>query len=399
MSRRSYAWLIVGLLWVVAVLNYLDRQIIFSIFPLLTEELRLTPGELGMLSTAFLWVYGLLSPFAGYWADRFGAVRMILAGLLTWSIVTWATGQAHGFAELISARALMGISEACYLPAALALIASYHGAESRSTATGLHQSGLYVGIVLGGAGGGWMASHYGWRLAFTILGLAGIIYFLILKYTLKAPPSQVIANRALPGMWESFIFLVRLPGFLSLAAVFSATSVANWLVYTWLPLFLYERFGMTLTDAGFSATFYIQVASFCGILLGGWLADRWSRHNSRGRLFTQIAGLCAAAPFLFVVGFTKSQLLLVAALCMFGIGRGLYDCNTMPVLCQIAPPEYRGTGYGIFNFASCLSGGVATALAGYLKNALGLGMAFQAAAILLLLSSVLLYRLRPANNA
>jgi sugar phosphate permease len=199
-------------------------------------------------------------------------------------------------------------------------------------------------------------------------------------------------------MLAAFRYLVKLPGFLSLATVFSATSIANWLVYTWLPLYLYERFGMNLTDAGFSATFYIQAASFCGIILGGWMADCWSRCTSRGRLFTQIAGLSAAAPFLFVVGFTKSQFLLTVALCVFGLGRGLYDCDTMPVLCQIARPEYRSTGYGLFNFASCSAGGVAAALAGYLKNAIGLGTAFQCAAVLLLLSLFLLYRLRPASE-
>lgn len=395
MSRR-FAWTVVGLLWVVAVLNYLDRQIVFSIFPLLTTELHLTPTQLGMLSTAFLWVYGVLSPFAGYWSDRFGAVRMILVGLFAWSVVTWATGHVHGYGELVSARALMGVSEAFYLPAALSLIAAYHGSESRSLATGLHQSGLYVGIVLGGAGGGWMANQYGWRVAFNVLGAAGVAYFLLLRFILKQPPQRA-SRPETPGMLSSFRYLVTLPGFLSLTVVFTTTAIANWLVYTWLPLYLYERFGMTLTDAGFSATFYIQAASFVGIILGGWVADRWTRYSRRGRLFTQIAGLCAAAPFLFVVGFAKSQVLLIIALCIFGLGRGLYDCNTMPVLCQIARPEYRATGYGIFNCAACLAGGVAAALAGYLKNTIGLNMAFQAAAVLLLLSSFFLYLVRPTG--
>jgi predicted MFS family arabinose efflux permease len=397
MSRR-YAWVVVGLLWVVAALNYLDRQVIFSVFPLIQKELRLTAGQLGMLSTMFLWIYGLLSPCAGYLADRFGRVRIILFSLLVWSAVTWATGHARGFAELVSTRAAMGVSEAFYLPAALGLIADYHGRGSRSLATGLHQSGLYIGVILGGVGGGWMGDHYGWRPAFTILGAAGILYYLLLKFALKTPATRDVAPPAPPRMLSSFLHLAALPGFLNLTAVFSVVAVANWLVYTWLPLYLYERFRMSLTSAGFSATFYIQVASFGGILAGGWMADRWSRHSRRGRLFTQIAGLSAAAPVLFVIGFTNSQLLLIAALLVFGFGRGLYDCNTMPVLCQIARPEFRSTGYGIFNCASCLAGGVAAALAGYLKNAIGLNLAFQFAAVLLLLSSFVLFRIRPASD-
>jgi predicted MFS family arabinose efflux permease len=395
---RQYAWIVVGLLWVVAALNYLDRQIIFSVFPLLESDLHLTPGQLGLVSAMFLWVYALVSPFAGYLADRFGAVRMILIGLLVWSVVTWATGEARGLTGLLSARAFMGVSEACYLPAALSLIAAYHGSGSRSLATGLHQSGLYVGIALGGVGGGWMGDRYGWRLAFTLLGSVGVAYFLILHFTLRAPSKPGIGTSSPPAMLASFRHLTNLPGFLNMMAVFSVTSIANWLVYTWLPLYLFERFGMTLTTAGFTATFYIQAASFVGIVLGGWIADRWSSRTPRGRLFTQIVGLCAAAPFLFVLGLTRSHFLLVASLLVFGLGRGLYDCNAMPVLCQIARPEYRATGYGILNCAACLAGGVAAALAGYLKSAIGLNMAFQAAAVLLLLSSLLLYRVRVTSD-
>ncbi|MBI1896758.1 MAG: MFS transporter [Acidobacteria bacterium] len=397
MNARHYAWLLVGLLWVVALLNYLDRQVIFSVFPLLEADLKLTAGELGLLSTVFLWVYGILSPFAGYLADRLGRARMILVSLLVWSLVTWATGHARNFAELIMARALMGISEACYLPAALGLIADYHGPRSRSLATGLHQSGLYAGIILGGAGGGWMGERYGWRLAFTILGVAGILYFLVLRRLLKAPPRQE-GETAPPPLLLSFRKLASLPGFLAMTAVFSAVSIANWIVYTWLPLYLYERFGMSLALAGFSATFYIQAASFAGILAGGWLADSWSRRTTRGRLMTQALGLAAAAPFLFVIGVTGSQALLITALIVFGLGRGLYDCNTMPTLCQIAQPDLRSTGYGIFNFAACLAGGVAAALAGYLKAAVGLGAAFETAAILLLVSAGMLARIRPGSE-
>jgi len=154
MRPARYAWLVVVLLWVVALLNYVDRQVIFSVFPLLKADLQFSDVQLGLLSTIFLWIYGVLSPVAGFLGDRFGRKPVIVASISMWTIVTWATGHARNFEQLILTRALMGLAEACYLPAGLALIADYHGKNTRSLATGLHQSGLYAGVAVGGAAGG-----------------------------------------------------------------------------------------------------------------------------------------------------------------------------------------------------------------------------------------------------
>lgn len=393
MRARHYAWLLVGLLWVVAFLNYVDRQVLFSLFPLVEREFVLTGAELGFLSTVFLWVYGLASPFAGYLADRFGRVRVILVSLLIWSAVTWATGHARSYGELIAARALMGLSEACYLPAALALIADYHGERTRSLATGLHQSGLYAGIVMGGVGGGWLGENFGWRSPFTILGVAGVAYFVLLAWSLRRPAAPAAVTPL--NLTGSLRKLSGLRGFWRVTLVFGAVGLANWLVYTWLPLYLYERFRMTLTSAGFSATFYIQAASFAGIFVGGLAADYWGSRRVKGRIWVQTAGLAAAAPFLFLIGTADSWLLLIFALLVFGMGRGIYDSNAMPVLCQIAPPQLRATGYGIFNLVACIVGGVTAAAAGYLKSAIGLGVAFQAAAAILIAACLMLLTVRP----
>lgn len=383
-------WLLVALLWVVALLNYLDRQVIFSLFPLLQNDLRASDVQLGLTSTVFLWVYGGLSPFAGYVADRFGRARVIIVSLAVWSVVTWLTGMTRNMNELLVARALMGISEACYLPAALALIVESHPEKSRSLAAGVHQSGLYTGMILGGAWGGWMGDHYGWRPVFTLLGAVGVVYFVVLWFAFRNVRPQAVTANA-PNFSQSLRELVALPGFLLLTIVFTAFAIQNWIVYTWLPVYLYERFGMSLATAGFSATFYIQIASFAGILAGGWLADRWSRSSPRGRLMTQVLGLAIGAPFLFLIGFTASFPLLIVALITYGLGRGLYDANTMPVLSQIAAPHLRSTGYGIFNMAGCIVGGVAAAAAGSLKSVVGLSIAFQISAVILMLGAALLW--------
>jgi MFS family permease len=392
MKPSRYAWFLVALLWVAALLNYLDRQVIFSVFPLLQSGLHLTGLQLGLLGGSFLWVYGILSPAAGFLADRFGRGRTVLVSLLVWSAVTWATGHAQTFNQLFCARALMGISEACFLPAALALVGDYHSENSRSLATGLLMSGNYTGMVIGGVGGGWVGEHFGWRLPFSILGAFGLIYSCVLWLGLKRRTQPEVTAENNP--WESMREVLSLPGFGWLTAVFGAVSVANWVAYTWLPLHLYEHIGLSLSDAGFRATFYVQLGSAAGILLGGYMADRTSSRNRRGRLWTQAVGLGVAAPFLFITGSVSSAVFLITSLFMFGIGRGMYDCNCMPILCQIARSPLRATGYGIFNCAGCICGGVMAVVAGWMKSHFGLSLAFQFAAVLWFVSAITLAQLR-----
>lgn len=393
MAIRGYPWLVVGLLWAVALLNYLDRQLIFSLFPLIREDLHLSNLELGFLSTAFLWTYAIVSPLGGFLADRYGRRRVILLSLAVWSLVTFATGQARNFGDLVTARAFMGVSEACYLPAALALITEYHEGRTRSLATGLHQSGLYFGLILGGGGGGWLGEHYGWRSAFTILGFSGVAYAAVLILGLK----EHQGGQASPDEFGFVVLTKRLlhsPGFVTMVLAMSMAAMAFWVVYTWLPLYLHERFQMSVTAAGFSATFYIQAASFGGVVLGGLLADRWKGSNIRGRLFTMVIGFAAAGPGLFAVGSANSHALLLAGLIAFGIGRGFNDANVMPVLCQITQPNLRATGYGILNFGTCVVGGAMVAVAGAVKDSLGLGVSLQGSAVLLFFSALALLRMR-----
>jgi MFS family permease len=389
---NKHAWLVVALLWAVALLNYLDRQVIFSLFPLLRVDLRLSDVQLGLLGTAFLWVYAAFSPLAGWMADRFGRRRVILASLAIWSLVTAATALARGFPALVAIRGLMGISEAFYIPAGLALISSWHGERTRSRAVGIHQSGIYAGIVLGGFGGAWIGEHYGWRTVFWLLGAIGLVYAAILPLLLREARSNASAAHTSANFAASARSVIGRKGFWPVLAVFTAMSMASWLVYTWMPLFLYEKFNLSLTAAGFTATFYVQVASVAGILLGGWLADWFAARHPRGRVWTQVGGLCLAAPFLTLSGVTAQAWVLYAALILYGIGRGIYDCNIMPVLCDVVSPEERSTGYGLLNFAGTIAGGLIAYAAGALKATLGIGAVLAAVGIAVSLCSVLLLR-------
>ncbi len=400
MKASRYVWILVALLWGVGLLNYLDRQIIFSLFPLLRVEFKVSDAQLGLLTPAFLWIYGALSPLAGFLADRFSRKKIILVSLAVWSIVTWLTGYASSFSQLLSARALMGISEAFYIPAALALIADHHSERTRSLAIGLHQSGLYLGVILGGWLGGRIGEQFGWRTAFTVLGIVGVGYAAVLFFGMKEATESdqnLFPVREKLKLLDALKILFSVRNYWLLGLAFTCFSIAGWIVLTWMPLYLFEHFRMSLTQSGFTATFYIQVAAFAGILGGGFIADRWSRKNHRARLFLPAVGFFAGCIFLFLVGWTSSTTILISGLLVYGLSRGLMDCTAMPILCQIVPENLRATGYGIFNLVGCIVGGTMAALAGLLKNSIGISGSLQISALILAIAGFALLSIRLKN--
>jgi len=399
--KPAYAWIVVVLLLFVWMLNYLDRQVIFSIFPLLQSELHISTVQLGLLGTSFLWVYACCSPWAGHLADRFGKKRLICGSLLVWSIITILTGRTHSYSQLIVLRSFMGISEACYLPAGLAMIAAFHGTRTRSRAISLHYSGTYIGTVLGGTLGGWIGTQYGWRSVFSIFGVIGVSYAVILFGALRNPDRLTVEDiSGKEKLRDAAGVILRTPGFWPLLAVFAIASICDWALYTWMPLYLFERFHFSLAKAGFTATFYIKMGGFCGLLIGGFLADMWAVRSPRGRVFTQCAGLLFAAPCLMLSGMTGSTLLLYGAMLVLGIGKGMYDGNTMPVLCEGIPPNLRATAFGFLNFAGTFAGGIIAVAAGVMKASIGLSGTFLACGVVLLFGAALTstIRMRPATE-
>ena len=391
MKKSYYPWIVVMLLWVVAALNYVDRQVIFSLFPLLQSSLRLTGMQLGMVGTVFLWVYGVVSPFGGYVADRFSRRSVILFSFGIWSVVTLLLGMAQTYTQVLEAQALMGVSEAFYLPAALALISDIHGPATRSRAVGLHQSGLYAGVAMGGITGGWLGQHYGWHRVFFLLGAIGIVYLIALTRGLPEP-ARSSARKVDDGysirFFTSMRELLSNGSFLLLVVANGLTAIAYWCIYAWLALFLFERYRVSLALAGFSSTFYIQAASLVSVLGGGWLADEWSRSKYKARAWTQAIGLFVAGPALFTVAHTGSWQILVASLVVFGVGRGFFDCNLMPVLCQVIRKELRATAYGVFNFTACVCGGLMALIAGVLKDKIGLAASLEISAVCMVAGSL-----------
>ncbi len=367
------------MLWCVALLNYLDRQVIFSIFPLMGRDLGATSVQLGLCGTLFLLFYGLASPFAGYAADRFGHRRIILLSLVIWSIASLLAGQSRSMPQMLATRAAMGLSEAFYIPAALGLLVGVHRPRFRSLATGIHQTGIYAGVIAGGTLGGLAEHHYSWRTLFGVLGLCGVLYAVLLGFALRRGGTGT-GSRALPA-FRPLLQNVKLRLY---TAVFMTFSIATWMLYTWLPLYMYEHFHMSLVQAGFVSTFWLQSASFAGAFLGGALSDKLAVRRPRMRVLVQAGGLMLACPFLLLLSHASTQLVVILALISIGLGRGCFDANTAPVLAEIAGEERCSSAYGLLNCAGCITAGATTLLGGWMRQSAGFSLVFTAAAAALL---------------
>ncbi len=403
----SRAWLIVGLLWMVGCLNYLDRVMITTMRGSLTEAIPMTDAQFGLLTSVFLWVYGLLSPFAGFLADRYNRSRVIIGSLFAWSVITWLTAHATTFNELLITRALMGVSEACYIPAALALIADYHRGPTRSLATGIHMSGIMVGSALGGLGG-WIAERQGWSHAFLIFGIVGIVYTVLVAFFLrdlpaeKAPDGSALAAVGMPNVKisEALKSLFGRTSFILALCYWGLLGLAGWAVVGWMPTYLTEHFNLSQGAGGLSATGYLQIASLFGVLIGGAWADRWCRTNERGRIYVPMIGLLIAAPSIFLASSVDLLPLAIAGLILFGLNKAYTDSNMMPILCTVSDPRYRATGYGVLNLCSCIIGGITIYAGGVLRDAhVDVSRVFQFAAVSILVCVVLLAFIKPQATA
>jgi len=391
-TQSWYPWVLVGVLWIVAFLNYLDRILLTTMRDPIVSEFSLTDAQFGLLTSVFLWSYGIFSPFGGFLADKYSRRNVIIFSVGVWSLATVWTGYVSSFEEMIAARIVMGISEAFYIPAGLALITDYHRGKTRSLATGLHFSGLYTGLALGGVGG-YIAELWGWRYGFHIFGIFGCVYALLLVFLLhdRKTDDVVVADGEPAGsvrLGASIRSLLNERSYLVLLVYFVVLGIANWLIYAWLPTFLKDRFALGLGEAGISATLYPQIGSFIGVVLGGIWADRWSKANPRGRILVIVLGFTVGAPALIWMSWTSVFVIAILVLLLFGIARGFSDANLMPVVRQVVDSRYAATAYGILNFLSTLAGGLMVYVGGALKDAdIKLSAIYIVAAALLLLGT------------
>ena len=406
MTPARTAWLVVLLLLPVALLNYLDRQMLAAMkFSVMADVPTIaTDANWGRMLGQFKWVYALLSPVGGYLADRYSRRAVVCGSLFVWSAVTWSTGQVTSYDGLLLTRSLMGTSEAFYIPAALALIADHHAGPTRSRAVSLHQMAIYCGVIAGGASG-YVADNpqLGWRVAFLACGVAGMLYAAPLAWLLRDAPQRATSSSPRAGsVLRSARELLGNGSFLLLVLYFTLPALAGWVVRDWMPAVLKQQFGIGQGLAGLSATLYWPIAAVAGAFGGGALADRWSRRTPRGRVLASALGVLLIAPALMGVGLAGSLTAAVLWLVVFGLGWGAFDANNMPILCQVVRPDLRATGYGLMNLVSIGCGGIADWGFGALRDAHApMAVTFGAfsAAALVSVALVLLVRVRPEAPA
>lgn len=384
-DKKYYPWVVVSLLWVVALLNYMDRQMLSTMRDsMMVDIIELESAtNFGRLMAVFLWIYGCMSPIAGIIADRINRKRLIVGSLFVWSTVTLLMGYATSFNELYVLRALMGVSEALYIPAGLSLIADFHSNKTRSFAIGIHMTGLYTGQAIGGFGAT-VAQAYSWEATFKWFGIIGIIYSIVLILFLRDKKETQIPETVKEENKDK----IKLPLFRGLAMLatniwfwvillyFATPSLPGWATKNWLPTLFSSNLSIDMAQAGPMSTITIAVSSFIGVIFGGILSDRWVQKNIRGRIYTGAIGLGLTVPALLLLGFGFNFVMIIGGALCFGLGYGMFDANNMPILCQYVPGKFRATVYGIMNMTGVFAGAFITNMLGRSMDAGRLGLDF-----------------------
>ncbi|MDH8701386.1 ACS family D-galactonate transporter-like MFS transporter [Dysgonomonadaceae bacterium PH5-43] len=388
-NSKHYPWVVVGLLWVVALLNYMDRQMLSTMRDsMMIDIVELeSAANFGRLMAIFLWIYGLMSPVAGIIADRINRKWLIVGSLFVWSSVTLLMGYSTSFNQLYILRALMGVSEALYIPAGLSLIADYHSDKTRSLAVGIHMTGLYTGQAIGGFGAT-IAQTHSWENTFHWFGIIGIAYSLILILFLKdkkqehKAPESIKPKEAKIPLFKGLAMLATNIWFWVILLYFATPSLPGWATKNWLPTLFSENLSIDMAQAGPMSTITIAVSSFVGVIFGGILSDKWIQRNIRGRIYTGAIGLSLTIPSLLMLGVGDSFAMVIGGALCFGFGFGMFDANNMPILCQFVSPQQRATVYGLMNMTGVFAGAFITNLLGKSTDSGTLGTDFAMMGVL-----------------
>ncbi len=368
------AWGALAVLFVVYALNYLDRTLIYILFSPIKDELALSDLQLALLgSTSFVLFYTLLGVPFGRLADRVSRRGMIAAGLATWSAASAATGLMHSFEGLFLCRVLVGVGEATLAPAALSLLADLFPARQRATAAALYSAGIPLGAGLALWLGGGIGESWGWRPAFLVLGLPGVILALAV---LRLPEGERGARSAAvaPGAGGTFLDVLRQPAWTAQVLGYAVFAIATNAVSMWVPALLRARFGLGLAEVGAWMGLCAVVGGLLGTAGGGVVADALQQRTRAGRAWFGAAAAALAAVAWGIVLYAGSfGLALAAVLALMGLGLAWLGPAAADVQ-ELAGTTHRGLAVGVYLFAvNAVGHGFGPPLLGWLNDALGAG--------------------------
>lgn len=381
--------------WLIYFFSHADRQVIFSVLPLIKGEMHVTDTQLGLMSSVFFWVFAILVPIAGNLGDVVNRKWLIIGALLAWSTATGASGAVGGFFWLVFFRAGTAFGESFYYPAANSILSDYHGEKTRATAMAIHQTSVYTGIIVSGTLAGYLGERYGWRTAFFCFGATGLFIVLLASRFIREPRrGQAEDNKLLSAprvsLRERAKETFQSPTAILLTLAFLGMILVNTAYLTWTPTLLNRKFHLSLALAGFHATFWHRAGAAVGVIAGGKASDSWASRSRMARPLIQVGGLLFGAPFIFLLGWSDSQPVVYTALALFGFFRGLYDSNLLASLFEVIRPQARSTATGIMLATAFLGGGFAPVAVGWLGERMRLGLALSSTSVCYLTSGALI---------
>lgn len=388
-GRANYPWILIGLLWLVAFLNAADRNILLAVLPDLKAEFDLTDTQLALLGSVFFWIYAVGAFIAGRIGDSVRRSRLIIFGLVFWSVATGMSSLATGFALLLAMRAMVAVGESTYYPTATALIGDWHKPQMRSRALSLHQTAVFAGSGLGAVAAGYIADAFSWHAPFLIFGGIGLIYVGVLWFFLHdAPIVHTAVEEGKPA--EPIGIVLRIPAALILCVVFALATGASTGVTFWAPYFVKNLLGLNLAESAWVGSATINIAGFCAVPLGGLLADTLAKKSPIGRFTTLAIGLGLAALLLLPLLGAKTATQIGMVLVATSIAKGIFDGCIYAAMQDVVPPHARATAVGMMTMIGFIGAGITPILVAWIGESFGMGSGIVAMAGLYALAVLIL---------
>ncbi|MEQ8860238.1 MAG: MFS transporter [Pseudomonadales bacterium] len=372
-AARQYA---LGVLVVVYTFNFIDRQILSILIEPIKADLGLSDGQLGLLAGfAFAAFYATLGvPIARY-ADRSNRRNLIALALAIWSGMTALSGMAQNFWHLLAARIGVGVGEAGCSPPAHSMLADYFPANKRSTALGIYSLGIPVGIMFGFFAGGWINEFFGWRNAFFVVGVPGLMLAILVRFTVREPTRGMSEGRTItgaqPSVLETFRYLWRKRSFRHLAFGGALTAFVGYSVVSWVPAFLIRSHGMGTGEVGTYLGLILGIPGGIGIAYGGYLADYFGARDARWFLWIVAVALIAGLPFGIGVYLVASPYLALALLVLPVALGNFYQATTFAQTQGLVTLRMRSVAAAVLLFILNIIGlGLGPSVTGFLSDQL-----------------------------